>query len=334
MKAVTITGATGFVGSHILENIQDIDNDKFKVIASCRNQAKLPDFYNGNVLVGDLLNDQYIDDLTKKSDIICHTASWAEMNGSVEKSVKYFLNPTINLINSAIKNGVKRFVFLSAITSNPITRGELHTNKPIEKIWAHYYSILEIEKYLESQQGKGMEIIILRVGFFTGKNYSLGLLPILLPRLKTHLVPWIKKGKTTLPLIDGKDIGLAFKLTIKKEKFIDNFTIIDIVGKEIPTVREVFNYLHQKYHYPLPHFSVSFQFAYAFARFMRYIYKFLPSDPLIVPAIVLLLEETHSTNKKAEELLNYKPNVHWKESIDIQIAEMFSKKKGKMRMNK
>jgi len=333
MKNIIITGANGFTGSHILENLKDLSVNEYNVIASCRTKSKLPKFYNGKTLIGDLFNEKYITELTKKADTICHTASWAEMNGNIENSIKYFYNPTIKLIDSALQNGVKRFVFLSAITSKPIEQGSLHSNRKLKDIWAHYDSVLRIEKYLESKKNQGMEIVILRVGYFTGKNYSLGLLPILLPRLKTHLVPWIKKGKTTLPLIDGKDIGLAFKLSITTD-LDDNFNILDIVGKEIPTVREVFYYLNSKYKYPLPHFSVSFKFAYGFARFMQFIHRFLPSDPLIVPAIVLLLEETNATNEQAEKILNYKPKIHWKESIDIQIAEMKTNNNGNMKMNK
>jgi hypothetical protein len=35
-----------------------------------------------------------------------------------------------------------------------------------------------------------MKVVIVHAGIFTGQNYGLGLLPILLPRLKTHLVPF------------------------------------------------------------------------------------------------------------------------------------------------
>ncbi|HFC00916.1 MAG TPA: NAD(P)-dependent oxidoreductase [Phaeodactylibacter sp.] len=186
---------------------------------------------------------------------------------------------------------------------------------------------------MEKISQQEIEVIILRVGYFTGKNYALGLLPILLPRLKTHLVPWIENGKTTLPLINGADIGLAFRLSASVELKV-SFNIVDIVGKNTPTVREVFNYLHEKYNYPLPHFSVSFRFAYAFARFVRWIYHVIPSDPLIVPAIVLLLEETYATNEKAGKLLGYHPEIHWKKSIDMQIEEMKVKQISNMKMNK
>ncbi|WP_166964544.1 NAD-dependent epimerase/dehydratase family protein [Yeosuana marina] len=333
MDNIVVTGAAGFVGSHILEEFNRNGLERSNVIAACRTKSKLPDWYQGETLIGDLSDKEYIEILTERADIICHTAAWAEMNGSDEDSKKYFYAPTINVINSALKNGVKRFIFLSAITSNPIEQNLVHSSRKLNKIWPHYDSIIKIENHLKKVSRQGMDVIILRVGYFTGKNYALGLLPILLPRLKTYLVPWINKGKTTLPLIDGRDIGLAFKQTVTAQ-LQEKFYVVDIVGKEIPTVREVFSYLHKEYSYPLPFFSVSFKFAYGFARLMQLIHKIIPGDPLIVPAIVLLLEETNATNIRAEQVLNYKPKIHWKESIDIQINEMVRKQASNMKMNK
>ena len=193
---------------------------------------------------------------------------------------------------------------------------------------------MKIEEHLKEVGVKGeMEIVILRAGYFTGKNYALGLLPILLPRLKTHLVPYIEKGETTLPLIDGRDLGEAFVLS-STVALKNALNVVDVVGKEIPKVKEVFAYLHKKHGYPLPHFSVSFGVAYLFARFMRALYRVLPRDPLIVPSIVLLLEQTDANNDSAKALLGYKPQIDWKESVDVQIAQMQEEQKTNMRMNK
>jgi nucleoside-diphosphate-sugar epimerase len=328
LRKIVITGATGFAGSHVLESFGDHE----KLLASCRNASKLPQKHQKKALVGDMHNAVYVEELTKKAEVICHTASWAEMNGTLEDSQREFLEPTLHLINRAIANGVKRFVFLSAITSKPIEKKRLHTKLSVDKIWAHYDSVMKIEKHLKGVSSQ-IEVVILRVGYFTGKNYALGILPILLPRLKTHLVPYIEKGKTTLPLIDGADIGLAFKLA-STVSLNEPLNVIDIVGKETPTAKEVFIYLNEKHAYPLPHFSVPFGFAYLFARSMRTLHKVLPFDPLIVPAIVLLLEETHANNEKAKELLGYEAQIDWKESIETQIAEMKTKQITNMRMNK
>jgi nucleoside-diphosphate-sugar epimerase len=333
MKQIVITGANGFTGSHVLEAFQRNTTPEYAIVAACRDDSKLLKSFLGDTLVGDLTDKEYINRLTSMADIICHTAAWAEMNGNDENSKKYFYYPTIDLIDSAIKNGVKRFIFLSSITSNPVEQNRIHSKRPLDKIWPHYDSIIRIEDHLKNIGNREMEQIILRVGFFVGSNYSLGILPILLPRLKTHLVPWINHGKTSLPLVDGRDIGLAFQLSATVS-LKNKFNIIDIVGREIPGVKQVFNYLHDKYKYPLPHFSVTFKFAYFFSRIMQLIHKVIPGDPLIVPAIVLLLEETKATNEKAEKILGFNPKIHWKESVDLQLEEMDKKQKGKMKMNK
>lgn len=333
MQQIVITGATGFTGSNVLEAFQRNLTHEYAIVAACRNDSKLPKSFFGDSLVGDLTDKEYINRVTSTGDIICHTAAWAEMNGNDENSKKYFYYPTIDLIDSAIKNGVKRFIFLSSITSNPIEQNRIHSKRPLDKIWPHYDSIIKIENHLKNICNTEMEVIILRVGFFVGRNYSLGILPILLPRLKTHLVPWIDHGKTSLPLVDGRDIGLAFQLSATAS-LKNKFNTIDIVGREIPSVKDVFNYLHDTYKYPLPHLSVNFKFAYFFARIMQLIHRVIPGDPLIVPAIVLLLEETKATNEKAEKIVGFNPKIHWKESIDLQLEEMINNQKGKMKMNK
>lgn len=330
---ILLTGATGFAGSHVLNKLDLDSNDEFSVIPACRSKNKLNSKFHKIALIGDLLDDKYLEKISKSADIICHCASWAELNGSSVDSTREFLMPTIKLIDYALQNGVKRFIFLSAITSNTINNNTIHSNLKLKDIWAHYDNVIKIENYLKEVSNAGMITINLRVGLFTGENYALGILPILLPRLKTHLVPWIKGGSTSLPLIDGKDIGKAFSLATKA-KLQNTHYAIDIVGKDTPNVKDVLNYLHTKYNYPLPHFSVSFKIAYIFARFMRALYKILPGDPLIVPSIVLLLEETYANNNYAKEVLGYEAQIDWKDSIDIQVSQMLQEQKENMRMNK
>ena len=125
MKKIIITGATGFAGSHILEAFQSNPISEYEVVAACRNQSKLSSSFLGDTLIGDLADREYINRLTAQADVICHAAAWTELNGKDKDSKKYFYDPTIELINSATKNGVKRFIFLSFITSNPIKENHI-----------------------------------------------------------------------------------------------------------------------------------------------------------------------------------------------------------------
>ena len=96
----------------------------------------------------------------------------------------------------------------------------------------------------------------------------------------------------------------------------------NIVGPEVPTVREVIDFLHQEFGYPRPHFSVPFAIAYPFARLMELLDPVVPWEPLVTRSIVHLLEEVNADNKRAEAMLGYRPAHHWQNSVREQLAEM------------
>jgi len=168
---------------------------------------------------------------------------------------------------------------------------------------------------------RGASMVALRLGHFVAERYGLGMLPILLPRLRSHLMPWVAKGRTTLPLIAGRDVGRAMALAAVR-KGLDGYTAVDAVGKERPTAREVFRFLHEACGYPLPHFGVSFPVAYGFARLMETVSRVTPWDPFITCSVVLLLEEIAADSDDARRLLGYEPQVHWKDAIRAQLAGM------------
>ena len=157
------------------------------------------------------------------------------------------------------------------------------------------------------------------------------MVPSLLPRLKTHLVPWVAGGRTGLPLIDGRDIGQAFALAATAPG-LEGYEAFNIVGPEIPTVREVIGFIHREYHYPQPHFSVPFPLAYAFAWLMEKIDPLVPWEPLVTRSIVHLLEVTDATNSEATRRLGYRPQIHWQEALRSQIEELEQRGEPPMRM--
>ena len=57
MQTVLITGANGFVGSHVLEASQAFSD--FRWIAACRDATKLPATYTGERRIGDLRDKAY-----------------------------------------------------------------------------------------------------------------------------------------------------------------------------------------------------------------------------------------------------------------------------------
>ena len=197
--------------------------------------------------------------------------------------------------------------------------------------WPHMGNVIRIENHLREHADAPFCAVVLRLGLFVGRRYNLGLIPILLPRLKTHLVPWVGGGKTHLPLVDGRDIGSAFAKTVHAD-LPGGYEAFNIIGTESPTAREVITFLHEAFGYPKPHFGVPFAWAYPFGWLMERLDPILPTDPLVTRSIVHLMEETHADNEKASAELGYFPKVHWKEAIREQVAELHSKQTGPMRM--
>ena len=174
-------------------------------------------------------------------------------------------------------------------------------------------------------------MINMRIGIFAGEHYSLGILPILLPRLKTHLVPWVAGGKTSLPVIDGRDIGEAMKCAVMAAG-LKGYQGFNIVGTDVPSVKEVIEFIHNEFNYPKPHFSVPFFIAYPFAWLMEMLNPLVPWEPLVTRSIVHLLEEVSADNSRANKMLGFQPQYHWKEAVTLQIQEMLKSQQKAMSM--
>jgi len=334
MLNVLILGANGFVGTHLSLVLKK--NKKINLILGCRNPSKLLDELKGEKLrVGDLQDKQYLSTLFNDIDVLVNLASWASLFGEKESSKKLFLNPTIDIINKAKIAGVKKYISLSSTSIADVKEAQdANSNGRFRSLWPHFNNLVKIENHLRQSANDNFNVINLRCGLFTGKYYALGLLPILLPRLKTQLVPLVQGGNTQMPLTDGSDIAQAFVLAILSKQKFNNYECFNILGKNVPKVKDVLMYLHEKHHYPYPHFSVPFFIAYPFAHLMEILNPIMPFEPLIVRSIVHLLEDTNTDNNKAKELLFYEPKKEWRESIDEQVKEINEKQNPSMKMNK
>lgn len=319
-KTVLITGATGFVGSHILEVLQG--SSEFQVIAACRDPQRLLTGYAGETRVGDLRDSAYVRRVVSGVDVICHAAAWTAVWGHEQASAERYLQPSLQLIRSAREAGVTRFINTSTTSAAAPRHSTDALSRGIPRgFWPHLVNVIRIEDALRESATSSFQAVNLRLGLFAGARYGLGLLPMLVPRLKTYLVPWVNGGRTSMPIIDGRDIGQAFARAVMAP--LDNpYEAFNILGPEVPTTREVLQWLRDEYGLPAPHFSVPFPMAYAFAWLMEKLDPVVPWDPLVTRSIVHLLEEVGSDNRRAEQALGYSPQHHWKEAVARQMQAM------------
>lgn len=116
MKKIFIAGATGFVGRRVLKELINFD---LKISVLLRNKFKLEtelrkkvDIYEGDILDSGVLNSALKD---------VQTALYlVHMMGESEEYAEREKNAAENFLNTCIKNGVKRIIYLGGL-------GEKHT---------------------------------------------------------------------------------------------------------------------------------------------------------------------------------------------------------------
>ncbi len=332
MKTILVIGANGFIGSHTLTWLSQ--QAGIHLVAACRNKHKLPAWYQGDIREGDLRDEGDLSGLLAGVDVVINAMAWSSLWGNKDASDELFYQPVRQLLDHFFNSNARRFINISSTSvAAPDHSQDAMSEGIVRGIWPHLDNVIRIENLLRQRASKDKTVINLRLGLFAGENYNLGLLPILLPRLKTHLVPWIQGGKTQMPLADGRDYGQAMGLAAMKEGG-PSYQAFNIVGSSIPTARDVILFLHEEFGYPKPHFSVPFSLAYPFAHLMEILDPIVPWEPLIVRSIIHLLENTGADNTRATEALGYQPRHDWREAIRVQIAEMERRQTYPMKMAK
>jgi len=330
MITILVTGANGFVGTHTLKSLMGVKD--INLIAACRDKSKLISEFNGEVREGDFRDDNYLDKILDGVDVVCNAMAWTSLWGHKKQSHELYFQPTIKLIDKIVEKKIKRLINISTTAAaSPEKSSDAMSTGIKRTFWPHLCNVIEIENYMRDKASSTSSMINMRLGIFAGEHYALGVLPILLPRLKTHLVPWVAAGKTSLPVIDGRDIGNAMKCAAISEK-LHAYQAFNIVGKDVPTVREVIEHIHEAFGYPKPHFSVPFGLAYPFAWLMEKLDPFVPWEPLICRSIIHLLEEVAVDNERATRIIGYQPEHNWRDAIDNQINEMNNLQKQAMSM--
>ena len=105
MKKILITGATGFLGSRLVEKMSTIDG--LKILATGRTLKNKNIFKKSNLeyILGDLQDNKFIDRVTSGIDAIIHTAALSSQMGNPKDFHRTNIEVTKQLLKVAIAKG-------------------------------------------------------------------------------------------------------------------------------------------------------------------------------------------------------------------------------------
>jgi nucleoside-diphosphate-sugar epimerase len=292
-------------------------------VAACRRPERLPAGFDGEVRAGDLDNADYRRQVVKGVDVVCHAASAASMWGHAREERERFLAPAVDLVDQAVEAGVGRFILAGTVAmSAPPERGVLLDDRAETRptgFWPHLDRLIDLDRHMAERAGEGTQMVLLRLGHFVGVGNAVGLVPALVPRLRTRLVPWLDRGRRRLPLVADTDLGAAFALAATATGLAD-YESFHIIGPERPTLREVVDHIAATAGCPRPWVSVPQRLGYVAGGLMEKLPPVLPGrSPFLTRSIVYLCEDWYCTNDRANQALGYAPRKDWRLAVDEQL---------------
>jgi len=195
MSKVLVTGASGFMGSHIADELSSRGHEVL-LLDVAESPYKKPE---QKMIIGDLANQDLLDEITRGVEYVFHLAAMADIGECSERPrdvVSTNILGTVDLLEACKKNNVKRFVFASSAYV-------------FSKFGSFYRSSKRAcENFIVDYQEKyGLSYVILRFGSLYGSrsNEKNGIYKIIQAMLKNDEYNFYGTGEEIRELINIYD---------------------------------------------------------------------------------------------------------------------------------
>ncbi len=306
---ILITGATGFVGSHLVKALLE-HRPKIKInvfIRKTSDISRLNGLGNIGYLYGDLRDKHSLEKSLKDVDVVFHLAGILGKHG-VPRANYYAVNAegTRNILQACVKNGqIGQFIYLSSagvLGPNVKNADEMYPLNPsnvyertkaeAEEIASYYYTKMKVP------------VTILRPEFLYGPGdmHVLGLFKV----IQNRVFFLIDNGQSFLHPTYIDDLVKALL------KCFDNADTIGkvylIAGDRRVTVKEFANIIAECLHVRHINRSLSKKSALHIAKALEPISGFLRLDPALTESRVKFFTESRSYNtSRAKNEIDFKP---------------------------
>jgi len=218
---VLITGATGFIGSHVAKEL--LSDESYRIIATVRkkNNSKIVNELEneGAILVeGDFCDMQFVENLFKEFRIqyVIHIAA-IRGGGAGTRDDYYRVNVagTENLLKASLNNGIKQFNYCSSVGVYGTIPKNMPANIDTELIGdnAYHNSKIAAETKVQNYIRKGLNGYIVRPTITYGKGDD-GF-PQTLVRLVKNRLLFLPPNDILIHLLDVDSLSCLFINLIK-----------------------------------------------------------------------------------------------------------------------
>lgn len=204
---VLITGGAGFLGLHLAHYFSQKKADIVLLDIAPYIKEEYPK--NVEMVKGDIRDKNVVDSLTRNVDVVVHAAAALPLRPAAE-IMDVNINGTENLLKCALKNKVKRFIYISstAVYGVPKVHPIYETDKVVG-VGPYGQSKIDAEQLCAKYRKKGLFVSVIRPKTFLGPH-RLGVFEILFDWIKDgKKIPVVGSGNNRYQLLDVEDLVTA-----------------------------------------------------------------------------------------------------------------------------
>ncbi|NOX91024.1 MAG: NAD-dependent epimerase/dehydratase family protein [Gammaproteobacteria bacterium] len=316
---VAITGATGFLGSHLTERLL---KDGYEVSILARDEEKARKFEGRvhDIVIADIADRAAMARLVEGADFVIHLVSnFRTASGSPESYQQINVEGTKAVVDAAMAAGVKRFVHCATIgVHGNVKSTPADENSPYAPGDLYQETKLEAQQYVESVIGKSaMEVVIIRPCSMYGPGDMRMLKMFRMLAKKTFLM--IGPCQENFHAVYIDDIVEGFTLAMTTENIAGETFLIG--GDHYLPLRDYIKVVADAENAPMPWLKFPYWFFYSAAVVVESICVPLKIEPPLHRRRVRFYKNNRAFNiQKAREKLGYSPKVSLEDGMKRTVA--------------
>ena len=321
MKNVLLTGATGFLGSHLLEELLKKDITVFCTARSKEKAQKLEQL-GVNTVFADLQKPETLRGITKDKDTVIHLTAIYDLKASWDLLYATNVLGTNYLATDALKYGVEHFVYTSTIAAmGPSRNPPANESTELNPIQEYGKSKMISEKnLLELYDKEGFPVTILRPTLIYGPRDMYSTYSILKAVKKGRFKKLPGKADKHFHMTFVKDVVDGYLRAIEKPNVSIGKTYI-LSSDEVLTYKEIFATISELLNVPKPEGTMSPRLA----KLALWMFQKINSlhgvrDFMMRPeAVDEMKYDWIYSNKKAKKELGYQPKYTLRKGMKVSI---------------
>lgn len=322
MKKVLVTGATGFLGKYVVEELVE---HGYQVRAFGRNRAIGQSLVNASVtfIQGDLTNQEDLTKACQEMDMVVHAGALSTVWGPWEDFYQTNVLGTKYILETCREAKIERLVYVSSPSIYAASRDQLdikESDAPQENRLNNYIrSKLASEKLFKDYPDVSSVILRPRGLFGIGDT---SILPRVLNLSQKIGIPLIGDGRQLMDMTCVENVALAIRLALETPQAAGE--VYNITNGEPRAFRNLIEETLRGLGYPIRYRKIPAPLVCAISSSLEFIYKSLKlkGEPALTRYTYYLLRYSQTLDiSKAERDLGYRPKITISEGIEQYVQD-------------